>query len=80
MKCNVYRWTSNTTVTIVCLLPPGRHHLAKGTDDMLKTERKTYEAPKLQELGAMKDITEAGDQPNADQMNGRNNTAFPPGS
>lgn len=47
---------------------------------MLKTERKTYEAPKLQELGAMKDITEAGNQPNADEMKGRNNTAFPPGS
>ncbi|MCH4811955.1 hypothetical protein [Vreelandella neptunia] len=47
---------------------------------MLNTERKTYEAPMLQELGAMKDITEAGDQPNADQMGGRNNTAWAPGS
>lgn len=46
---------------------------------MLKTERKTYEAPMLQELGAMKDITEAGDQPNADTMGGRNNTAWAPG-
>lgn len=47
---------------------------------MLNTERKIYEAPMLQELGVMKDITEAGDRPNTDTMNGRDGTAFPPGS
>nr|WP_298967723.1 hypothetical protein [uncultured Halomonas sp.] len=47
---------------------------------MLNTERKTYEAPMLQELGAMKDITETGDRPNTDTLNGRDGNAFAPGS
>ena len=47
---------------------------------MLQTDRKSYEAPMLQELGAMKDITEQGNVPNADQVNGKDGTAFPPGS
>ena len=29
---------------------------------MIQTDRKTYETPTLQELGAMKDITELGNQ------------------
>ncbi|MFB9868664.1 hypothetical protein [Vreelandella sulfidaeris] len=47
---------------------------------MLQTERKSYEAPTLQELGAMNDITEAGGLPNSDTVNGRDGTAFAPGS
>ena len=47
---------------------------------MLQTDRKSYEAPMLQELGAMKDITEQGNVANADQINGRDGSAFLPGS
>lgn len=47
---------------------------------MLQTELKTYEAPALEELGVMKDITEAGTQPFADQDQGRDGTAFEVGS
>lgn len=47
---------------------------------MLSMDRKSYEAPTLQELGAMKDITENGDVTNADTVNGRDGTAYTPGS
>lgn len=47
---------------------------------MLQTDRKSYEAPTLQELGVMKDITEQGNVPNADQQNGLDGSAFAPGS
>ncbi|MGY2464143.1 hypothetical protein [Vreelandella sulfidaeris] len=47
---------------------------------MLQTDRKSYEAPTLQELGVMKDITEQGNVPNADSPNGLDGTAFVPGS
>jgi hypothetical protein len=47
---------------------------------MVHTDRKIYQAPTLQELGAMKDITENGNVANADMINGRDGTAFPPGS
>lgn len=47
---------------------------------MLQTDRKSYEAPTLQELGAMNDITENGNVTNADTLNGRDGTAYPPGS
>ncbi len=47
---------------------------------MLQTELKTYEAPTLEELGVMKDITEAGNQPFADETNGIDGTAFQVGS
>jgi len=43
---------------------------------MLHTDRKTYNAPSLQELGAMKDITEAGSQNFSDTVNGQDGTAF----
>lgn len=43
---------------------------------MLHTDRKTYNAPSLQELGAMKDITENGSQNFADTVNGEDGTAF----
>tara|TARA_R110002012_G_scaffold58641_5_gene152139 strand:+ start:2478 stop:2624 length:147 start_codon:yes stop_codon:yes gene_type:complete len=44
---------------------------------MLQTERKSYEAPALQELGAMNDITEAGRESNSDTLGGLDGTAFP---
>jgi hypothetical protein len=44
---------------------------------MLKTDRKSYEAPTLQELGAMKDITENGNVAGSDTANGQDGTAFP---
>ena len=47
---------------------------------MLQTDRKSYEAPTLQELGVMKDITEQGNVPNADSPNGLDGTAYVPGS
>lgn len=47
---------------------------------MLQTDRKAYEAPTLQELGAMQDITENSNMANADTVNGRDGTAYPPGS
>ncbi|WP_185858970.1 hypothetical protein [Vreelandella nanhaiensis] len=43
---------------------------------MLHTDRKTYNAPKLQELGAMKDITEQGQQMFSDTVQGQDGTAF----
>ncbi len=43
---------------------------------MLQTDRKPYEAPMLQELGAMKDITENGNVVSSDAMNGRDGTAY----
>ncbi len=46
---------------------------------MLQTDRKSYQAPVLQELGAMSDITEQGNVPNSDSLNGKDGTAFPPG-
>lgn len=47
---------------------------------MLHNDRKTYEAPKLQELGAMKDITENGSQAFSDTVQGQDGTAFAVGS
>lgn len=47
---------------------------------MQQTDRKSYEAPTLQELGAMNDITENGNVTNSDTVNGRDGTAFPLGS
>lgn len=47
---------------------------------MLQTDRRSYEAPTLQELGAMKDITEAGNQPFSDTSNGKDGSAFEVGS
>ncbi|WP_447045806.1 hypothetical protein [Vreelandella sp. H-I2] len=47
---------------------------------MLHTDRKTYHAPSLQELGAMKEITENGSQNFADVVNGEDGTAHDIGS
>lgn len=47
---------------------------------MLHTDRKTYEAPLLQELGAMKDITANGRQAFSDTFQGEDGTAFDVGS
>lgn len=47
---------------------------------MLHTDRKTYNAPALQELGAMKDITEGGNQSFAESLGGQDGTAFEVGS
>lgn len=47
---------------------------------MLHTDRKTYEAPTILELGAMKDITEAGNQARSDAFQGEDGTAWEPGS
>lgn len=44
---------------------------------MMKMERKPYEAPALQVIGEMKDITEAGTAVNGDTVGSRNN-AFGP--
>ena len=38
---------------------------------MLNMDRKTYEEPSLQELGAMKDITENGSQTFSDTFQGQ---------
>ncbi|WP_185856149.1 hypothetical protein [Vreelandella populi] len=43
---------------------------------MLHTDRKTYNAPTLQELGAMKDITEHGQQMFSDEVKGQDGTAY----
>lgn len=43
---------------------------------MLNMDRKAYEAPSLQELGAMKDITENGSQNFSDTIQGEDGTAF----
>lgn len=47
---------------------------------MEQTDRKPYASPFLQELGALKDITEGGNQPSAENHNGRDSSAFVPGS
>lgn len=47
---------------------------------MLNMDRKTYEEPSLQELGAMKDITENGSQTFSDTFQGQDGTAFDVGS
>nr|WP_298967725.1 hypothetical protein [uncultured Halomonas sp.] len=47
---------------------------------MLHMDRKTYEVPSLQELGAMKDITENGSQTFSDTFQGQDGTAFDVGS
>lgn len=47
---------------------------------MLHMDRKTYEVPSLQELGAMKEITENGNQAFSDTIQGRDGTAFEVGS
>ena len=44
--------------------------------NMLHTDRKPYDAPALQELGAMNDITENGSQNFADTFQGQDGTAF----
>jgi hypothetical protein len=45
---------------------------------MVHTDRKIYQAPTLQELGAMKDITENGTVTSSDTFQGRDGTGFPP--
>lgn len=47
---------------------------------MKYTDRKTYETPKLQELGAMKDITENGSESFSDTAQGTDGTAYKVGS
>lgn len=47
---------------------------------MKNTDLKTYVSPSIQELGALKDITEQGDRPDADRDGGLDGTAFKPGS
>lgn len=47
---------------------------------MMQMDRKSYQAPILKELGDMKDITENGNVSNADTFQGRDGTAFLPGS
>lgn len=47
----------------------------------MKTEQKAvYSAPVVISLGSPAEITQAGDQPNADTPRGQDNTAFKPGS
>ncbi|MFB9868665.1 hypothetical protein [Vreelandella sulfidaeris] len=43
---------------------------------MLHMDRKPYDAPALQELGAMNEITENGSQNFADTFQGQDGTAF----
>jgi len=40
---------------------------------------KNYEAPKLEVVGTLHEITKNGTAPNADASGGENNTAFNPG-
>jgi len=47
---------------------------------MTPIDRKPYTSPSVQELGALKDITESGERPDADTPQGEDNTAFKPGS
>ncbi|WP_176475872.1 hypothetical protein [Halomonas salipaludis] len=47
---------------------------------MNQMDRKPYASPSVQELGALKDITEAGGRPDADTAGGEDGTAFKPGS
>lgn len=44
--------------------------------NMLHMDRKPYDAPALQELGAMNEITENGSQNFADTFQGQDGTAF----
>lgn len=47
---------------------------------MTNTDRKPYVSPSVQELGALKDITEQGGRPDADTDGGLDGTAYKPGS
>nr|WP_163503639.1 hypothetical protein [Halomonas socia] len=47
---------------------------------MTQMDRKPYASPSVQELGALKDITEGGGMPNADVPGGQDGTANKPGS
>lgn len=47
---------------------------------MQQIDRKPYASPSLMELGALKDITEQGNVPNADLPGGLDDTAHKPGS
>lgn len=47
---------------------------------MTNMDRKPYVSPSLQELGALKDITEEGGRPDADTEGGQDGSAFKPGS
>lgn len=47
---------------------------------MTNMDRKPYVTPSIQELGALKDITEQGERPDADRDGGLDGTAFKPGS
>ena len=44
--------------------------------NMLNMDRKPYDAPALQELGAMNEITENGSQNFSDTFQGQDGTAF----
>ncbi|MDR5906854.1 hypothetical protein [Franzmannia qiaohouensis] len=47
---------------------------------MTQMDRKPYASPSVQELGALKDITESGGLPLADTPGGSDGTANKPGS
>jgi hypothetical protein len=45
-----------------------------------KQDQQPFEAPTLEVIGTIHEITKSGTAPNADVFKGKNNTAFPPGS
>lgn len=49
------------------------------TNSITDNDTFTYEAPSLQVVGSLQDITKAGKEKNGDVTNGKNN-AYPPGS